>query len=35
MYTMDKCLRELYKRGIITKEVALSKVKNVMEFESL
>jgi twitching motility protein PilT len=35
MYTMDKCLKVLYKKGIITKEVALSKVKNVMEFESL
>jgi twitching motility protein PilT len=35
MYTMDKCLKELYRRGIITREVALSKVKNVMEFENL
>jgi len=35
MRTMDKCLKDLYKKGIITKDVALSKVKNVVEFESL
>ncbi|HIE36437.1 MAG TPA: type IV pilus twitching motility protein PilT [Candidatus Omnitrophica bacterium] len=35
MHTMDKCLKVLYKKSIITKEVALGKVKNVMEFESL
>lgn len=35
MHTMDKCLKELYTKGIITKEAALSKVKNVMEFEKL
>ncbi|MCM8831967.1 MAG: type IV pilus twitching motility protein PilT [Candidatus Omnitrophica bacterium] len=35
MYTMDKCLKDLYRKGIITKEVALSKAKNVAEFESL
>jgi len=35
MYTMDKCLKELYKKGLITKEVALNKVKNVVEFEAL
>ena len=35
MHTMDKCLKQLYKEGIISKEVALMKVKNVMEFESL
>ncbi|MCD6229089.1 MAG: type IV pilus twitching motility protein PilT [Candidatus Omnitrophica bacterium] len=35
MHTMDKCLKELYKKGIINREVAISKVKNVMEFENL
>jgi twitching motility protein PilT len=35
MYTMDKCLKELYKKGVITKETAVNKVKNIMEFESL
>jgi len=35
MHTMDKCLKTLYKKGIITKETAISKVKNVAEFESL
>jgi twitching motility protein PilT len=35
MHTMDKCLKELYKKGIISREVAVSKVKNVMEFENL
>lgn len=35
MYTMDKNLKELYKKGIITKETALMKVKNIIEFESL
>jgi len=35
MHTMDKCLKELYRKGIITKDVAISKVKNVSEFESL
>lgn len=35
MHTMDKCLKELFQQGLITREVALSKVKNVMEFESL
>jgi twitching motility protein PilT len=35
MHTMDKCLKEFYRKGIITKDVALSKVKNTMEFDSL
>jgi twitching motility protein PilT len=35
MHTMDKCLKNLYKKGIITKETALTKVKNVAEFETL
>ncbi len=35
MHTMDKSLKELYKQGIISREVAISKVKNVVEFENL
>lgn len=35
MHTMDKCLKELCKAGIITRDVALNKVKNVAEFDSL
>jgi len=35
MHTMDKSLKALYKQGIISREVAISKVKNVMEFENL
>ena len=35
MYTMDKNLKELYRRGAITREVAVSKVKNIMEFDNL
>jgi len=35
MHTMDKCLKDLYRKGIISKDVALSKVKNVAEFDSL
>ncbi|MFC1514520.1 type IV pilus twitching motility protein PilT [Candidatus Omnitrophota bacterium] len=35
MRTMDKCLKELYKKKLITYEVALSKVKNVEEFKIL
>jgi twitching motility protein PilT len=35
MRTMDKCLKNLYKKGIITKETALSKVKSAVEFEQL
>jgi len=35
MHTMDKCLKELCREGIITRDVALSKVKNIMEFENL
>lgn len=35
MHTMDKCLKQLYREGIVTKDVALMKVKNIMEFESL
>lgn len=35
MNTMDKSLKMLYKKGIITKDTALSKVKSISEFESL
>jgi len=35
MHTMDKCLKDLYRKGIISKDVAMSKVKNAAEFESL
>ena len=35
MHTMDKSLKNLYKKGIITKDAALTKVKNVPEFENL
>lgn len=35
MHTMDKSLKEMYKKGIISRGAALSKVKNVVEFENL
>lgn len=35
MYTMDKNLKDLYKKGIITRETAVTKVKNIAEFDSL
>ncbi|MCF7887020.1 MAG: type IV pilus twitching motility protein PilT [Candidatus Omnitrophica bacterium] len=35
MHTMDKCLKTFYKKGLITKEMALRKVKNLAEFNSL
>jgi len=35
MRTMDKSLKELYKKGLITYEVAISKVKNIQEFKNL
>lgn len=35
MHTMDKCLKSLFRQGVITKDVALSKVKNIMEFDNL
>ncbi|MDP2924288.1 MAG: type IV pilus twitching motility protein PilT [Candidatus Omnitrophota bacterium] len=35
MHTIDKDLKELYKKGSITKEVALLKARNVTEFENL
>ena len=35
MRTMDKCLKNLYKKGVITKETALTKVKSAVEFEQL
>ena len=35
MNTMDKSLKMLYKKGIISKDTAISKVKSVNEFESL
>jgi len=35
MKTMDKCLKELYQRGLITLDTAMSKVKNMDEFKQL
>jgi twitching motility protein PilT len=35
MKTMDKCLKEMYNKGLITLEAALSKVKNHEEFRQL
>jgi twitching motility protein PilT len=35
MKTMDKCLKELIQRGLITLDVAMSKVKNTEEFKQL
>ncbi len=35
MKTMDKTLKELYNKGLITLEVAMSKAKNVEEFKQL
>lgn len=35
MRTMDKCLKELTKKGLITLDVAMSKVKNAEEFKQL
>jgi twitching motility protein PilT len=35
MKTMDKCLKELYEKGLITIDMALSKVKNPEEFKQL
>ena len=35
MHTMDKCLKKLYKEGVITLETALLKAKNPEEFKSL
>jgi twitching motility protein PilT len=35
MHTMDKCLKKLYKDGIITLETAIAKVKNQDEFKAL
>lgn len=35
MKTMDKCLKELTQKGLITLDVAMSKVKNVEEFRQL
>jgi twitching motility protein PilT len=35
MHTMDKTLKQLYKDGVISLEVATSKVKNPEEFRSL
>jgi len=34
MHTMDKSLKELCKKGIITQETALTKVRSVVEFKS-
>ncbi len=35
MKTMDKCLKELYQQGLITLDIAISKVKNPDEFKLL
>jgi twitching motility protein PilT len=35
MKTMDKCLKELFQKGLITLDVAMSKVKNSEEFKQL
>jgi Tfp pilus assembly pilus retraction ATPase PilT len=35
MKTMDKSLKELVQRGLITLDVAMSKVKNSEEFKQL
>lgn len=35
MKTMDKCLKELIQRGVITLDIALAKVKNPDEFKQL
>lgn len=35
MRTMDKCLKELYKKNLISYDVAISKVKNIEEFKIL
>ncbi len=35
MKTMDKCLKELFQRGLISLDMAMSKVKNVDEFKQL
>jgi len=35
MKTMDKCLKELTQKGIVTLDVAMSKVKNMEEFKQL
>jgi len=35
MHTMDKCLKTLFKKKIISREAALRKVRNVTEFDSL
>jgi twitching motility protein PilT len=35
MKTMDKCLKDLFQQGLITLDVAISKVKNIEEFKQL
>jgi Tfp pilus assembly pilus retraction ATPase PilT len=35
MKTMDKCLKELYNKGLITLDAALAKVKNHEEFKQM
>jgi len=35
MRTMDKCLKDLYKKGVVTQDTALSKVRNIEEFKNL
>jgi len=35
MHTMDKCLKELFRKQLITLDIAMSKVKNREEFKQL
>ncbi len=35
MVTMDKCLKDLYLRGIISYETAIARAKNIQEFRNL
>lgn len=35
MNTMDKSLKELYLKGIITYETAIAKAKNIQDFKNL
>ena len=35
MKTMDRSLKDAYQSGLISYEVAMSKVKNVSEFQEL
>lgn len=35
MHTMDHCLKELVQNGIITQEIAITRVRNLMDFKNL